>query len=353
MKKQQSSAPVPPSKAPSATDVARLAGVSRTQVSYVLSNTSSTHVSPEKRERILAAAKELGYRPHHMAQSLRRGFSSEFSIFFPAPYTSRISGIISTIHADGLAGGCVVTQYSWNRFQDPERRLETFQAMLARRPRGIFCSLLDLDRSYIDMAREQGVERILVLDVEEHDEFATFYLPIESVGRLAAEHLIERGHRRVAIVKPADPAQKRPFKLRQRGMKRVFSTVSGASIETLDWPDDDIVPSLAAAREAASSFMAMSPRPSAIYAYSDDHAFALMRALREHGLKVPLDIAVLGTDDLPYSEQFTPSLSTIRFDEAALGKRAVALINSLITGDPLDERFMQAPIPYLVIREST
>ena len=77
------------------------------------------------------------------------------------------------------------------------------------------------------------------------------------------------------------------------------------------------------------------------------------RALREHDVEVPRDIAVLGTDDLAYCELCSPSLSTIRFDSSALGERAVALINSLITGEPPEDRFLQAPIPYVIQREST
>jgi LacI family transcriptional regulator len=339
-------------KIPSAHDVARLAGVSRTQVSYVLSGTGATHVSAEKRERILAAARELGYRPHHSAQSLRRGYSSEFSIFFPALYSARINNIIETVHEIGLAGGCVITQYSWNSHRDPERKREAFEAMLARRPLGLFCSLLDLDREDIEAARASGIERILVLDVEQHEDLVTFYLPVEDIGRVAAEHLLERGHERIAIIRPADPVQSRPFTFRHRGMKNVIDK-AGAELGILDWPQNDISPSLAAARSFVAGLLDL-PRPStAIYAYSDEYAFPLMRAFHEKGINVPRDIAILGTDDLPYGEQYTPSLSTIRFDEAALGERAVALINSLITGESAEVRFLQAPVPYVIRREST
>lgn len=342
-----------PQKAPSSHDVALLAGVSRTQVSYVLSGTGVTHVSAEKRERILSAAKELGYRPHHSAQSLRRGYSSEFAIFFPAPYNSRINNIIDTIHEMGLAGGCVVTQYSWNSHRDPERKREAFEAMLSRRPLGIFCSLLDLERKDIEAARSSGVERILVLDVERHDDLVTFFLPVEEIGRVAATHLLEREHRRLAVIRPTDPVQHRPFTLRHRGMMKAISVVEGAKLDILDWPRKDMTPSLAAARSFLTGFLDLPERPTAIYAYSDDYAFPLMRAFREAGVQIPEDLAILGTDDLPYGEQYTPALSTIRFDEAALGERAVALINSLITGERAESRFLQSPMPYLIQREST
>ena len=353
MKKKFVDKPAARPKTPSANDVAALAGVSRTQVSYVMSGTGSTHVSGEKRQRILEAVRELGYRPHHPAQSLRQGFSREFCIFFPAPYPPRINNILGTIHELGLAGGCVVTQYSWNGYRDPSRMKESFETMLARRPMGIFCSLLDLDRSDLEEAQARGIERLLVLDVERHEDLDTFYLPIEEVGHLAAEHLVACGHSRIAVLKPADSVQKMPFRLRLKGMKRAIAKNSNAKLSVLDWPKDNIRPTLAAARVFVESLPGGSDRPTAIYAYSDDYALPLLRALSDHGAKIPEDIAVLGTDDLPYGEMSTPSLSTIRFDEAALGLRAVKMINSLITGDDLEEQFRLPPVPRIVQREST
>jgi DNA-binding LacI/PurR family transcriptional regulator len=341
-------------KAPSAHDVARLAGVSRTQVSYVLSGTGTTHVSAEKRERILKTAKTLGYRPHYSAQMLRRGYSSEFAIFFPAPYNSRIVNIIGTIHETGLAGDCVVTQYSWNTNREPERKHKAFEAMLARRPRGIFCSLLDLERGDIDTAMASGVEHILVLDVERHDDLTTFFLPVEEIGRVAAAHLLQRGYRRLAILRPLEPVQSRPFELRYRGMMSAAAEAEEkTAIQILDFPGTGTAPSLAAARIFVTEFFSLPERPDAIYAYSDDYALLLMRALREAGAHIPGDVAILGTDDIPYGELNAPALSTIRFDEAALGERAVALINALITGDPVEKRFLQEAAPYLIQREST
>ena len=334
-------------------DIARLAGVSRTQVSYVLNGTGSTHVSAEKREYILDVIKKFGFRPHYSAQTLRRGYSSEFAIFFPAPYNSRIANLIGTIHEKGLAGKCVVTQYSWNRHSNLQRKNEAFQAMLARRPLGIFCSLLDVDRKAIADAKAGGIDRILVYDGERHDDLTTFYMPFEETGRIAAEHLLELGHRQIAFIRPMDPVQTRPFHLRYRGMMAVVSSVSNAAIDILDFPKIDMSLSLDTAKTVINAFLSLPKRPTAIYAYSDDFALPLIRAFYEAGFKIPHDVAVLGTDDLPYGELSVPSLSTIRFDEDSLGERAVALINSLITGEAAEQRFLQEPVPCLIRREST
>ncbi len=338
---------------PTSADVARLAGVSRTQVSYVLNNTGTAHVSADKRRRIFEAAKELRYVPHQSAQALRRGFSNEFCMFFPAPYTPRINEILGTIHEKGLTQDCVATQYSFNSYRDPARMLEAFNMLIARRPRGLFCSLMDISEREISLARDKGIRHILVLDVEQHSEYATLYIPAEPAGYIAAKHLLERGHRRLGLIHPSDPVQARAFNLRLAGMRRAMDSYRGVSLQILDWPAENIRPTLEYAEHFVRSLPQGRKRPTGIYTYSDDYAYPLMARLREHGIKVPQDIALIGTDDLPHSALFQPSLSSIQLDVMPLGERALALINSLISGEEPEARFTLPPEPVLMAREST
>lgn len=341
------------SSQPTSADVARMAEVSRTQVSYVLNDTGHSHVSMEKRERILEAARELGYEPQQSAQALRKGYSNEFGIFFPAPYTPRINDILGTIHETGLARNCIPIQYSYNSYRDHGRKMEAFRSLLARRPVGLFCSLLDIGMPEIELARSKGIDRILVLDVEVNETIPTLLIPAESVGRLAARHLLEQGHRRLGIIRPSDPIQERPFKLRLRGMRREMELYPQADLRVLDWPQENLRPTLPFATNFASRLLAGDDRPTGLYTFSDDYAYPLVSALLDRGLAIPSDIALIGTDDLPYSQLFRPSLSTIRFDDSSLGDRAVALINSLVTGESVEPRFLYSPEPVLVTREST
>jgi len=341
------------SSRPTSADVAHMAGVSRTQVSYVLNDTGHSHVSAEKRERILEAARELGYTPQQSAQALRKGYSNEFGIFFPAPYTPRINAILGTIHETGLARNCIPIQYSYNSYRDRGCKMETFHSLLARRPVGLFCSLLDIGMPEIELARAKGIDRILVLDVEVHEMLPTLLIPAESAGRLAARHLLEQGHRRLGIIRPSDPIQERPFRLRLRGMLREMELYPQAELRVLDWPRENLRPTLPYAARFVSLSLSGDDCPTGLYTFSDDYAYPLMSALLDRGAAIPTDIALIGTDDLPYSQLFKPSLSTIRFDISSLGDRAVALINSLITGDSVEPRFLQIPEPVLVMREST
>jgi DNA-binding LacI/PurR family transcriptional regulator len=343
----------PPKRRPTSTDVARLAGVSRTQVSYVLNNTGSAHVSEDKRARIFEAAKELGYFPHQSAQALRRGFSNEFCMFFPAPYTPRINEILGTIHELGLTQDCVATQYSFNSYRDPARMLEAFNMLIARRPRGLFCSLMDISEQEILLARDKGIQHILVLDVEQHKEYTTLYIPAEPVGYLAARHLLQLGHRRLGVIHPADPVQGRAFALRLKGMRRAMAGYEEATLQILDWPKEDIRPTLEYAERFVQALLQKRQHPTGIYTYSDDYAYPFMACLRQHAIQVPRDIALIGTDDLPHSALLQPSLSSIQMDATSLGERAVALINSLITGEEPEARFLRPPEPILIQREST
>lgn len=332
-------------------DVARLAGVSRTLVSYVLNDTRRAHVSSENRSRVLAAAESLGYRPDQSAQALRRGFSNEFAVFFPAPCSPLINEMLGALHGSALARGCVATQYSFNG-RDPDRKREVFRTLLSRRPVGLFCSLRDLTRQEIALARESGVERVLVLDVEPHRGLETLVLPDHEVGRLAGEHLAELGQPRVAIVRPSDPDEQRAFRIRVAGMRAALRRLRGAELAVLDWPASSPRPSLQAARELAATLVRGRRRPGAVYAYSDDHAFPLLTALRELGVEAPRDVTVLGTGDHPLGELFQPSLSTIRLDGAEIGDRALAMIGALLTGEP-PPRALQPIAPTLVVRQST
>jgi len=334
-------------------DVAKLAGVSRTQVSYVLNKTQDDHVSSEKRQKILEAATALGYQPNQSAQALRKGYSNEFGIFFPAPYSSRINAMLGTIHETGLAKDCVPTQYSFNSYRDPARKRDAFMSMLARRPIGIFCSLMDVTMQDIELARSKNVKKILILDIEPHESLPTLLLPVELLGFTAAEHLFSQGHTHIAVLKPSDPIQSRAFLLRLQGMKKSLLHFPGCKITVIDWSVDNFRPTLAYASLFVEKLIPCLSEITALYTFSDEYAYPVMAVLLDKGIHIPGNLALLGTDDLPYSELFRPSLSSIRFDTAALGGRAVAMINQLITGENLDPRFLQTSMPVLVPRAST
>lgn len=339
-------------KAVTATDVARLAGVSRTQVSYVLNNMMLDHVSESNKRKILDAANELGYQPHSSAQVLRRGFSKEFSIFFPAPYPPRINSVISKIHESGLKEGFSPIQYSFNSYENEGRMYQSLDTMLNRKPFGVFCSLLDISRKEIDYMYEKGVKKVLVWDVEDHDDLNVIFVPLYRLGALAAEYFRKKGYRDVCFLKPSDPIQRRPFDLKLAGFSDAWGD-SPLNLTIESWPDRAYRPTLESTGIFVDRILSAEKMPEIIYAFSDDYALPLMSILRERGIRIPQDIAVMGTDNSFYSEISCPRLTTIQFDSTELGLRTVALMNHLITGEPISSEFAEPPHPVLIEREST
>ena len=338
---------------PTASDVAHLAGVSRTQVSYVLNKKHLEHVSEVNKQKIMEAARELGYQPHSSAQTLRRGYSKEFSIFFPAPYPSRINRLIGDIHEYGLSMDFTPIQYSFNSYEHSERLYEAMDTMLSRKPYGVFCSLMDLKEKDIDYMKKQGVRKFLILDIEEHPEYPTLYLPVSEVAALAASHLYEKGYRKIIFLKPSDPVQQKSFQIRYDSFIRNWPEKGSLNLTVQNWREDVFRPDMDSAREYADRMPGGNEAPQAIYAYNDDYALHLLTALRERGKRIPEDIAVLGTDNSDYTSVSFPKLTTIQMDRRSLGYRAVALMNHLISGEELAKEYLCAPRPVLIEREST
>lgn len=340
-------------KRPTATDVARKAGVSRTQVSYVLNNQNLDHVSSENQQKILKAAADLGYQPHSSAQTLRRGYSTEFSIFFPAPYSPRINSIIGTIHESGLEHGFSPIQYSFNSYKHENRMYEALHAMLSKKPFGVFCSLIDLKEKDLKYMLEHGVKKLLILDIQQHAEYTTLYLPIKEVGMVLAAFTEKQGYSSIAFLQPSDPIQQRSFQYRLDGFNLVWDPANTLDRTIIHWAVDEYRPTLKQARLFVKDLLQRPKLPELLYTFSDDYAIPILAALQEQNIQVPRDIAILGTDNLFYSELMCPKLSTISMDSHNLGQRAVALMNHLITETPLDPRFSQPAYPRLIERETT
>lgn len=338
---------------PSASDVAEKAGVSRTQVSYVLNNTRIEHVSPVNQRKILEAARDLGYYPQQSGRALRKGFVNEFALFFPAPYTFRINAMLGTIHEQGLADRCVPVQFSFNSYADPGRKKEALRVLAATRPRGLFCSLFDVDEEDLREARDRGIPNIVVYDAQMHVEHLTLRIPFEEAGFLAVSHLIDKGHRRIGFLRPSDPVAQRGYLPRWRGGLRAVQGTPGAELIELPWSRNEVRPTLPFAREFVDTHGLGTSGVTAVYAYSDEYALPLLTVLLDRGIRVPDRLAVLGTDDLPFGQMVRPSLSTIRLDQEDLGNRAVQLINTSLTGQPLAGGDTAPLRPTLVPRGTT
>jgi LacI family transcriptional regulator len=338
---------------PTSVDVARLAGVSRTQVSYVLSGKRSKHVSPEKRERILEAVKTLGYEPHFSAQALRSGHSNEFTLFFPAPYPNFINSLLGTIHEAAPDIGCIITQYSYNAQKETPDKQTPLKTLLSRRPIGIFTSLFDIGEEEIALIQQARIPHVLFLGIDPHPTVTTLRLPVEQTGAIVADHLLSQGHRAIGILQPPDVTLAYAYTLRVRGMHRAMEAYPDASLLELPWPIHEFQPSLEAADLFIDSIRRSTDPMTALYAFNDDFALPVMAKLMDRGYRIPEDMAVVGTDDSPASRYFRPALSSVRFDLEEVGSRAVAIIKHMSRTEAVPENLLTPPVPLLIHRSSS
>jgi DNA-binding LacI/PurR family transcriptional regulator len=135
---------------------------------------------------------------------------------------------------------------------------------------------------------------------------------------------------------------------RLEGMHAAIAEEPGVSLDALPLH----LSSSAALSRVETSFVS-TDRPTGIYAFSDDYAVVLLGALTRLGIRVPQEVALVGTDNLPIGEFVWQSLTSMSFDALDIGKRTVDMLHALHQGLPLPEELTHSLIPQLIPREST
>ena len=340
---------IPARKSLTSLDVARRAGVSRTAISYVLNEDGvrTTHVSEETRAKVLQAVQELGYSTHSSARALRKGQSDEICIIVDLPLTTHRTELFVSVQQYAFLHGYSPVVYFSYGFSDEQVHSHLLK-IFARRPIGIFATAGSMTAEYITLAKRMGVDNIVLYSVEPLEYASTILLPTMPLGYLAAQHLLERGHRHLGLVRPMDSLHDYGFQQRLEGMHSAISGVPGVTL--------DILPlqfTLSHAHSLVDTYFTGADYPTGIYAFNDEYALLLLGALADRGRQVPRDVAVVGTDDISFSTFMRPTLTTIRFDTISLAQRAVGMLVNRHSGQPLPEELTRPLVPLLIPREST
>jgi DNA-binding LacI/PurR family transcriptional regulator len=237
-----------------------------------------------------------------------------------------------------------------------EQRQELLYKIAARRPLALLLFLECMNAEWIEQAQQMGVEHILLGTAEPLTDpllraFPSVSLPVREIGYVAAQHLLERGHRHLAVVHPGDGRHEQAFQERLQGMQEALMKWSGMADVQLD-----ILPlhlSLADAQDLVARYFCGPLHPTGVYAFNDEYALPLMAALSDRGLSIPTDVAMIGTDNTSFSAFVRPALTTISFDNVAFGHRFIDILHVLQQGKPLPEELMRPLVPQLILRAST
>lgn len=327
-------------------DVAARAGVSRTTVSYVLNNVETANISEQTRLRVLAAAEALGYAPNAAAQMLAGHRSHIIGLVFPRIHPHLATHLFLLQILEGLMA--VVQQ------QGMRLLIDSVESTVAS--------------AYLDLARTKRIDGLILIDVPGHDpalqRLALDDFPIVTLGqshprlcavdvdnqtgaRLAVEHLLAQGHRRIGCITNF-PSTRCDPNLRLLGYQEALRHAGLALdadlvVEGLYQPESGWA--------AMQQLLARPQPPTAVFVASDVVAMGALRALYERGLTVPQDMAVVGFDDVPLARYTHPPLTTVRMPTVEMGRRAGELLFEQILGHAVEPRTLLAT--ELIVRASS
>ncbi len=329
---------------PTIRDVARLAGVSIGTASKALN--SNGRLRQETRDKVTAVAREIGYRPNDMAQSLHRTRSMTVGIISTDSFGRFTLPIFQALEEQFADQGIAI--FMCNATDDPERERQHLDQLLGKRIDGLVVTARRADKRPPVGPLPPGLPVIYVF-TQADDDSALSLLPDDEGGaRTAVRHLAEIGCRRIAHV--TGPEHFEAVQLRHRGYLAALAEAGLAAdpghYRSGAWSE-------AWGRQAvAELFDGKGEAPDGIFCGNDQIARGTVEALRERGIEVPRDVAVVGFDNWNVmTEAARPPLTSVDMNLSALGHEAGRLLIAMIGGEKI--RGIRRLPCTLVTRQST
>lgn len=328
-------------------DIARDLGVSAVTVSKVLRNHKD--VGAETRNRVLNRIKELNYQPNLAARALVTGRSHLIGLIVPDlvhPFFAELAkGISSVFRSKGY--GLVLASSE----EDPDLERQEIAQMLARR---LDALLIASAQWTVESFRSiEAQKRPYVLVDRKFGGLAANFVGTDdlAVGRIATEHLIERGCRRIAYIGGEHVSTAVD---RVSGYRGALASVGlpTSSEYILFRPHCDDAGDVTG-YEATQDLLALSPSPDGIVCHNDPIAMGAIQAILGAGLRIPEDICIIGAGNVRYASALRVPLSSVSQDTAVLGTRSAELAISLIHAKTTAPPQQIIIPPKLVVRESS
>jgi LacI family transcriptional regulator len=311
-------------------DVGRVAGVSQTTVSFIVNNVPNVNIPQETRDRVWAAVEELGWRPNAMARGLSLQRSHTIGLISDE--------IVTSSHAGKIIQGAQDAAWAYTKMllvintdSNPDIERVAVEMMLERQVEGLIYATM-YHRSVTLPAALRQVPTVL-LDCYVEDRSLPSVVPDEvQGGRTATQALLQKGHRRIGFINNVDP------------IPATFGRLEGykQALASYGVPFD---PSLVcggriAAEEGyrcAVELMQFPERPTALFCFNDTMAMGAYDAIKQLGLSIPDDVAIVGFDNLEViAAHLRPQLTTIELPHYAMGRWAVQYLFDHPDGSHLD-----------------
>lgn len=295
------------------TDVARRARVSTSTVSHVLNGTR--FVAEETRGRVLEAVESLDYVPNDQARSLVRSSSRRLGVAISALTNLYFGSVVKAMESAATAAG--YTLVLADTHEDPETERRVVAALRGNKLDGLLLAPSSGAGPVLDRLARAGLPTVLVDRAADPRFDSVCTENVEPLAELV-EHLAAIGHRRIAMVSGME------------GLTTTDERITGYSLglERAGLaPDPALVVGGGSDAEqtytAVASLLDLPQPPTAIVAAQNTMVVATMRILRDRGLEVPSDMALVGFDDFEWADVFSPRLTTVAQDADRIGQQAV------------------------------
>jgi len=304
-------------------DVADLAGVSRTTVSFVINDVKQYNISQETRKKVLDAIKELGYVPNASARALATRSAKAIGLIM----NRSPQYIFSDTFLPQIVGGLlsVVNQHQLSlliEWVDSEQQVETYHKLIKAKH-------IDGMILLTPILEDQGLKELETLEIPavvmgelEDSNLSSVDIDNRLAAERAVQHLINLGHRKIACITNANLSFSSAYQ-RLAGYKDALKD-AGVDVNENLIREADFDPQ--SGYDAMTSLLEQGKDFSAVFVASDNVAIGALSAIQDHDLSVPEDLSIIGFDDLPWSKFTDPPLTTIHLPALQLAQNACFLL---------------------------
>jgi LacI family transcriptional regulator len=337
-----------PRKRVTSFDVAERSGVSRTTVSFVLNNVPGISISEATRQRVQQAAKELNYHPDSTGKKLASGRSNTLGLVLRQSHEQVFADALLPQVLMGI--GQAATEQGFQVLLKPLEPQDGDGYMRLVHENHVDVIILSgprLEEAEIIQLHHEGLPVMLM------GQLPGSGLPFVDIDAVngssqAVNHLIEHNHRRIGLITNAALE----YTSAQQRRLGYLNALKAAGIE----PEADLMQpgnyTPASGFKAMQKLLDVFPRPTAIFVASDVVSLGAIRAIKQAGLRIPQDIAVVGFDDIPMADYFDPPLTTVHIPSYGLGWAAGERLVRLVQGEALEQDGMLLESE-MVIRNSS
>lgn len=333
-------------KRPTQADVARAANVSQAMVSYVLNDNAAVSIPGETRARILRAIESLGYQPNRTARSLRTNKTFTIAVIIPDitnPFYPAFERGIQDV-ADHHQHDVIT--YNTDGLADKERHY--IQSLLEGRVDGVVTVLFHTSAPALFQLLDHNIPVVRLEATHKNAgerPLDNVYLDNVAAAQTAVHHLIEKGHQRIGML----AGHEGPTSYRLIGYSLMLQQCGilgdPALIQTGDFNERG-------GYEAMNALLLLKPHPTAVFAANDLMAMGAYLAIKEAGLRIPHDVAVVGFDNIPTAKLVSPPLTTVDQFQHRAGQRAAEMLFERMNGRiPSSGRSEELPYQ-LIVRAS-